>query len=346
MQYAITFSSLRTPTVTNWQVAYNGTNHFWYREDGGRLVHSRYHSQADPYSTQTPLTAHFLFLSKDSDECQACYPVLNDLLQIAKAPDALSSSIVNVNSNSVDFNLRTEGGKPAFWRVDWHNIEESSTFFEPAFESRYIQGLGRVTYDLSSYTNLSWLGTPLSVPSAYNTRFIMNPENVVMTGRVAVVTIQTNVQKDAGFYSVKDLHPRSIWNMDSKSLDKREAKRLVHPSVGTRYRRIRAVFIGLMVAVTGFFTFMMLRNRGSSVAVSFIICGVCLLPACARKKGGADDVTKYVLTRSGLGAIQFGMTEEALVKGFRAPDFKRGSILDYRGAEGYDYHVKERAHCC
>jgi hypothetical protein len=260
--YTIISSSLKTPNVTNYQVAYDGNTLWTYRGDVQQLVYTRRNIRPNPYKGPDLMTLQYLFLAQDSDACLACFPAVVDLLDLGGEPNRIADLLVNVNPNDIDFKSGTVQKQTTYWKVDWNVVTNGVVFFEPRYLTRSMQNLGRKTYDIISYTNLSWTGFPLAIPAVYDISSVADPDRLIITGHVELVSVKTNIVKSDTFYTLADLVPRSIYNHDLQQLDKRDTQRpSVDPAIMSRYRLIRAVICTMFVLISSVFIYVLVIRK-------------------------------------------------------------------------------------
>lgn len=209
-------------------VTYDGTKWYQYVDDYRYLVVGRKNPPGDPSPCPlNPAIAHFVFLSKETDECPACRVLWDDVVtgsswtNLSYQGCTRSNEVLEVTYAG----LKLEG-KTQYWSIV---LDAEANGYEPRLIKRVIPDSAIMEYRFESYTNIAFQVVDgqstgsLTIPLAfsYSAADLANGKLVpVLRGSTKLLSVRFPKELPATLFQVDESDAMYVLDRDQNELVK------------------------------------------------------------------------------------------------------------------------------
>lgn len=211
-------SSNQTNVATLCESAFDGKSFHTYYKDSRYITIGTNQPEATAESGDNPLTAPFMFLTKDSDKCKGCILRFADIIHQGPA-NTLIPTATDISDGMITISIAglPYKGSPVMWKVV---MDAEGDSFTPKLITVEVSGKYEKICKLLDYTNFGNYCFPSRMEWAES--LLGASPALLANGTVTLVSASIPDRLDDSVFTLEDEEKTAnvIWNRDQKKLIK------------------------------------------------------------------------------------------------------------------------------
>ena len=218
-------SGTQTNLMKLYALAFDGQSYCTYYGDNGYMTKSSEMAEVDnSESSDNPLTAPFMFLSRHSDACPSCMLRFKDITSdefakgLALPMGETSNGLLEISMQGLPL-----GNRPTAWRIA---INETGESFTPNAITLDVPGSKlEMIYRLLEYTNLGAYQFPRRIEWTMGSYPPTSPPTLLSTGTVTVISARIPNQIADSVFELESEQKLAgfVWDLDQQKFLKARA---------------------------------------------------------------------------------------------------------------------------